>query len=302
MTAIATATPHTMSAPPWPLSSIWRKPWNLFLKLVWLAAVLFVTTKIYAGLYYVLTQTIPWVQHHWNMIPAANRHDIRNVGEGYAAGNTSQAVVWNHWKQKSFLTRLPYARQLDASTTRFEKALHLPQVDDNFTVRGTGLAAGVVMMALYAVPGYFLGKGLVALLHHVGFMHTALAAANVTIGAHAAVLHRELLNLQADWPTKVVGLFCALVFGRRAGRGVFDDLQAISVVRLEAFTQKHWKLIRWIGPAGYVGRYNEYRASVGLSLRTVSRAEKIGWSIIGISCLILAAVGEYVLLFIAHSK
>ncbi|HTD78790.1 MAG TPA: hypothetical protein VK898_14225, partial [Chloroflexota bacterium] len=187
-----------------------------------------VGTLIVVALYYLAFQTIPGVKYDWDhaltgglhlwnvhvhiaLLSKAHwaqwRHLIRNVGEGLLGGVLAQAIIWNHFKR-----RPKPINRID----RIEIALHIPNLRDGRRTSGWQLLALPLLVLVYAIPGFAIGAAVAHLLQ-TGATHLHVHQ----VSSDAVV--RSLWTGKVS--QKVVGLFASIVFARRVGRGVYDDVQ-----------------------------------------------------------------------------
>jgi hypothetical protein len=264
-----------------------------------------VGTLIVVALYYLAFQTIPGVKYDWDhaltgglhfwglhvhlvLLSTAHwakwRHLIRNVGEGLLGGVLAQAIIWNHYKVK------PKARNW---IDNIEIALHIPNLKDERRTSGWQLLALPLLVLLYAIPGFAIGAAVAHLIQN------GLAHVHIHQFSSDAVVQSLWTGKVSQ---KVVGLFASIVFARRVGRGVYDDVQLFFAERRRALGKPlapHHKLV-----PTFAARYNGIE-SVDAAAAAVARHDRwAAWILVasipvGIA---LAAFGYYVLAFIATGK
>ena len=292
--------------PPPPLdATLWRHPlkWlknKALLAFDWLVLVQ-VGTLIVVALYYLAFQTIPGVKYDWDhlltgglhfwglhvrLAPLSQarwaewRHLIRNVGEGLLGGVLGQAIIWNHFKVKA----KPRNR-----VDKLEIALHIPNLKDDRRTSGWQLLALPLLVLVYAIPGFAIGAGVSHLIQH-GLAHVHLHQ----VSSDAVVQSLWTSNVSQ----KVVGLFASIVFARRVGRGVYDDIQLFFAERRRA-SGKPLAFYHKLVPT-FVARFNSLSATDAAA--AVDRHDRwVTWIFVG-SIPIgigLAVFGYYVLAYIA---
>jgi hypothetical protein len=264
-----------------------------------------VGTLIVVGLYYLAFQTIPGVKYDWDHLLTGGlhfwgvhihlallskahwaewRHLIRNVGEGLLGGVLGQAIIWNHFK------RQPKPRNW---VDRVEIALHIPNLKDDRRTSGWQLMALPVLVLVYAVPGFAIGAGVARLIQH-GITHVHLHQ----VSSDALIQSLWTANISQ----KIVGLFASIVFARRVGRGVYDDVQLFYAERRRA-AGKPLAAYHKLVPT-FEARYNGVSSSDAAAAAVDARGRwatwlLVGWIPIGLA---LAAFGYYVLAYIATGK
>ena len=262
-------------------------------------------TLIVVALYYLAFETIPGVKYDWDhaltgglhfwgahvhlaLLSKAHwatwRHLIRNVGEGLLGGVLGQAIIWNHWRVK------PKPR---SRVDRIEIALHIPNLRDDRRTSGWQILMLPVLVLIYAIPGFAVGAGVSHLIQH------GLAHVHVQQVSSDAVIQSLWTGHVAE---KVVGLFASIVFARRVGRGVYDDMQLLFAERRKASGKplaRYHKLVpTFAARYNSIGSTEEAVAAVGGHDRWASRIF-VALIPVGIA---LAAFGYYVLAYIATGK
>ena len=231
-----------------------------------------------------------WGLHlHLRLFSAAHwtqwRHLIRNVGEGLLGGVLGQAIIWNHYRVK------PRPR---SRIDEVEIALHIPNLKDDRPTSAWQMLVLPLLVLIYAIPGFAIGAGVSHLVQH------GLAHVHVHQVSSLSVV-RSLWT--ANVPEKVIGLFASFVFGRRVGRGVFDDVQLFFAERRHA-AGKPLAGYHRLMPT-FEARYNGLRsagAAPGAADRRHGRLAS--WILVGSIPLgiALAGFGYYVLAHFAHGK
>jgi hypothetical protein len=267
-------------------------------------ALVHVGTLIVVALYYLAFETIHGVKYDWDhlftgglhfwglhvhlaLLSTAHwaqwRHLIRNVGEGLLGGILGQWIIWNHFRIK------PKPRN---RVDELEIALHIPNLKDDRRTSAWQMMALPLLVLVYAIPGFAIGYGVSQLVQH-GLAHVHL--------------HQVSSNyvIQSLWTTsvtaKVVGLFASFVFGRRVGRGIYDDVQLFFAERRRP-SGRPLRLYHKLVPT-FVARYNSVSSDEAAA--AVDKHDRwVTWILIGsIPVGIgLAAFGYYVLAYIATGK
>ncbi|MEA2146176.1 MAG: hypothetical protein QOG59_1763 [Solirubrobacteraceae bacterium] len=268
-------------------------------------ALLHLGTLIVVALYYLAFQTIPGVKYDWdhaltgglhfwnvkvhlalmsNAHWAQWRHLIRNVAEGLLGGVLGQAIIWNHFKVK------PKPRTW---VDRVEIALHIPNLKDERRTSGWQLLALPLLVLLYAIPGFAIGAAVAQLVqHNIAHLHVHQLSSDVVV--------------QSLWTSnvsqKVVGLFASIVFARRVGRGIYDDVQLLFAERRRA-TGKPLAAYHRLVPT-FAARYNGLASEDSAAAAVAGYSRWATWVLfisipIGIG---LAGFGYYVLAYIATGK
>jgi hypothetical protein len=264
-----------------------------------------VGTLIVVALYYLAFQTIHGVKYDWDhlltgglhfwgfhvhlaLLSTAHwaewRHLIRNVGEGLLGGVLGQAIIWNHFKHQ------PKPRNW---IDRIEIALHIPNLKDDRRTSGWQLMALPVLVLVYAIPGFAIGAGVARLIQH-GLWHVHLHQ----VSSDALIQSLWTGNVSQ----KIVGLFASIVFARRVGRGVYDDVQLFYAERRRA-AGKPLSAYHKLVPT-FAARYNGVSSSEAAAAAVDARDRWATWLLIGSIPigLALAAFGYYVLAYIATGK
>jgi hypothetical protein len=264
-----------------------------------------VGTLIVVALYYLAFQTIPGVKYDWDHLLTGGlhfwgvrvhlpvlsrahwaewRHLIRNVGEGLLGGVLGQAIIWNHFKHQS-----KPRNWID----RVEIALHIPNLKDDRRTSGWQLMALPVLVLVYAIPGFAIGAGVARLIQH-GLAHVHLHQ----VSSDALIQSLWTGNVSQ----KVVGLFASIVFARRVGRGVYDDVQLFYAERRRA-AGKPLSVYHKLVPT-FAARYNGVSSSEAAAEAVDARDRWATWLLVGSIpiALALAAFGYYVLAYIATGK
>ncbi|HEV3230058.1 MAG TPA: hypothetical protein VGY97_11320 [Solirubrobacteraceae bacterium] len=301
---------HSRQKPPPPLdATLMRHPlrWlkNRALVAVDGLALLHVGTLIVVALYYLAFQTIPGVKYDWDhaltgqlhfwgihvhlaLLSKAHwaewRHLIRNVGEGLLGGVLAQAIIWNHFRVK------PKPRN---RVDRLEIALHIPNLKEDRRTSGWQMLALPPLVLVYAVPGFAIGAGVARLIQHgIAHVHVHQVSSDAVV--------------QSLWTgtvsQKVVGLFASIVFARRVGRAVYDDVQLFFAERRRA-AGKPLAFYHKLVPT-FAARYNSITSTDAAAAAAGARDRWATWILvasipIGIG---LAAFGYYVLAYIATGK
>jgi hypothetical protein len=267
-------------------------------------ALVHVGTLIVVALYYLAFQTIPGVKYDWDhaltgglhfwglhvhlaLLSKAHwaewRHLIRNVGEGLLGGILGQAIIWNHFRVK------PKPRNW---VDKLEIALHIPNLKDDRRTSGWQMLALPLLVLVYAIPGFAIGAGVSRVIQH-GLAHVHLHQ----VSSDAVV--------QSLWTgsvsQKVVGLFASIVFARRVGRGVYDDVQLFFAERRRAVA-KPLSFYHKLVPT-FAARYNSV-SSTDAAAAVDEHDRWATWILVGsIPVGIgLAGFGYYVLAYIATGK
>jgi hypothetical protein len=264
-----------------------------------------VGTLIVVALYYLAFQTIHGVKYDWDHLLTGGlhfwgvhvhlallsrghwaewRHLIRNVGEGLLGGVLGQAIIWNHFKHQ------PKPRNW---IDRVEIALHIPNLKDDRRTSGWQLMALPVLVLVYAIPGFAIGAGVARLIQH-GLAHVHLHQ----VSSDALIQSLWTGNISQ----KIVGLFASIVFARRVGRGVYDDVQLFYAERRRA-AGKPLSAYHKLVPT-FAARYNGVSSSEGAAAAVDARDRWANWLLVGSIPigLALAAFGYYVLAYIATGK
>jgi hypothetical protein len=267
-------------------------------------ALVHVGTLIVVALYYLAFQTIPGVKYDWDhaltgglhfwglhvhLAPLSNaqwaqwRHLIRNVGEGLLGGTLGQAIIWNHFKVR------PKPRNW---VDRLEIRLHIPNLKDDRRTSAWQMLALPLLVLVYAIPGFAIGAGVAHLIQHsLAHLHLHQVSSDAVV--------RSLWT--GNVSQKIVGLFASIVFARRVGRGVYDDVQLFFAQRRRALG-KPLAVYHKLVPT-FAARYNgvdpqDAAAAIDEHSRWAS------WILVGSIPLgiALAAFGYYVLAYIATGK
>jgi hypothetical protein len=268
-------------------------------------ALIHVGTLIVVALYYLAFQTIPGVKYDWDhaftgglhfwglqvhlaLLSKAHwaewRHLVRNVGEGLLGGVLGQAIIWNHYKVKATPRNW---------VDRLEIALHIPNLKDERRTSGWQMLALPLLVLVYAIPGFAIGAGVSHLIQH-GLAHLHLHQ----VSSDPVVQSLWTGNVSQ----KIVGLFASIVFARRVGRGVYDDVQLLFAERRRAVGKPlafYHKLVptfaaRYNGVSSQVAAANAVREHDRWASRIL-----VGSIPVGIG---FAAFGYYVLAYIATGK
>jgi hypothetical protein len=264
-----------------------------------------VGTLIVVALYYLAFQTIPGVKYDWDHAFTGGlhfwglhvhlalfskvhwaewRHLIRNVGEGLLGGVLGQAIIWNHFKVK------PKPRNW---VDRLEIALHIPNLKDDRRTSGWQMLALPLLVLVYAIPGFAIGAGVAHLIQHsIAHVHLHQVSSDSVV--------RSLWT--GNVSQKVVGLFASIVFGRRVGRGVYDDVQLLLAERRRA-AGKPLAAYHKLVPT-FAARYNGIGSRDAAADAVDKHDRWTTWILagsvpVGIG---LAAFGYYVLAYIATGK
>jgi hypothetical protein len=268
-------------------------------------ALLHVGTLIVVALYYLAFQTIPGVKYDWDhaltgrlhfwglhvhlaLLSSAHwaewRHLIRNVGEGLLGGVLAQAIIWNHFKVK------PKPRNW---VDKLEIALHIPNLKDDRRTSGWQMLALPFLVLVYAIPGFAIGAGVTRLIqHNIAHIHVHQVSSDAVV--------------QSLWTgsvsQKVVGLFASIVFARRVGRGVYDDVQLFYAERRRA-ADKPLAAYHKLVPT-FAARYNGISSTEAAAAAVDKHDRWATWILVGSIpvAIALAAFGYYVLAYIATGK
>ena len=265
---------------------------------------LHVGTLIVVALYYLAFQLVPGIKYDWDHALTGQlhfwglhvhlallsrphwtqwRHLIRNVGEGLLGGILAQTIVWNHFKVK------PRPRN---RIDHIEIALHIPNLKDDRRLSGGQLLALPMLVIIFAIPGFAIGYGVSHLIQH------GIAHVHIHQISHNSVIESLWTGKVSQ---KVVGLFASFVFGRRVGRGVYDDLQLFFAERRHVLG-KPLVFYHRLVPT-FEARYNSVSADAARDA-IGQRSRWLTWALaatipIGIG---LAGFGYYVLAYIATGK
>lgn len=300
--------PHQKPPPPLDATLI-RHPlrWlrNKTLVLIDGLVLVHIGTLIVVALYYLAFQTIHGVKYDWDHLLTGGlhfwgvhvhltllskahwaewRHLIRNVGEGLLGGVLAQAIIWNHFKHQ------PKPRN---RIDRVEIALHIPNLKDDRRTSGWQLVALPALVLLYAIPGFAIGAGVARLIQH-GIAHVHLHQ----VSSDALIQSLWTGNVSQ----KIVGLFASIVFARRVGRGVYDDVQLFYAERRRA-AGKPLAAYHTLVPT-FAARYNGVSSNEAAAAAVDARDRWASWLLVGSIPigLALAAFGYYVLAHIAPGK
>ena len=266
-------------------------------------ALVHIGTLIVVALYYLAFQTIAGVKYDWDhaltgglhfwglhvhlaLLSKAHwsqwRHLIRNVGEGLLGGILGQAVIWNHYKVR------PRARNW---IDRIEIALHIPNLKDERRTSGWQMLALPLLVLVYAIPGFLIGAGVASwITHNIGHLHQ--------VSSDPVITSLWTGNVSQ----KVVGLFASIVFARRVGRGVYDDLQLLLAERRRAAGKPLASYHRLLPT--FAARYNGISSQQAAVTASAGHDRWVSWILVGSIPLgiALAGFGYYVLAYIAHGK
>lgn len=289
---------------PFPLVKVTKKPHVWVRNKVHMVATATVGTYLgvlfIAGLYYLLTQTTDFMDNAWHsFVPDDNlRHDIRNVGEGLLGGVIAQGFIWNHWKPKK-------AKLWD----KLEIKLGLPNYHDHKDIGLPTLILTPLLVCLYAIPGFLLGRWMV---NEISFLYEQSQVLNMTLGDVAPSLDQRMReNMTADWPQKLMGFGAAFLFGRHVAKGVYDDVQGwfaanrimrenekTNVLDITTWTlwQKFRKMTFRLLPPGYQARVNYMREQgIDENMKEKWQAKMLKWGML--VALPVTAFGYYILNF-----
>ena len=287
---------------PWPITKgkghVTRNIWNFIVKLLWTLVAGYLAVKVAAGVYYAIFEIVEPITEAWHeLIPnKASRNDVRNVGEGFTGSLVVLYIVWNHWGINGILKRLPLFKQIDEFVTKIEKALGIPVAKDEREASKFSLALGIVLIPLYAVPGYFLGKWFVSVVH------LQAATEQIHLAHEPSLWIKEKETITNGYPTKIMGVFSGFFFGRRPARGVFDDVQAMVVKRRRATGREFSRWSKLFLPAGYLARYTDVAKTLSVSAagRRLSIKTKVTMYVFIVMTGALLVLGEYALLLPKH--
>jgi hypothetical protein len=183
---------------------------------------------IVTGVYDLLTQSVPVIKTHWDMIPVNWRHNFfRDYQEFFLGGLIFQFFAWNAYSRRR-LRRLERHEALDAAgveetmLVRAEKKLHIPTF---VNVRETGLRGwqipyGFLWAEIYGLGGFLVVYAINAAIHHAVLDVHVLAAS----AGHSTVDNLENVDLSSKL-SHTEGLVASFFFARRALGGVFDGVQ-----------------------------------------------------------------------------
>jgi hypothetical protein len=288
-----------MALPP-PLVRPTRHPlkwaWN-HLQLIVAALVLaHIGTLIVVGGYYLLFQTIGPVKYHWDNLFSHDvgllsahdwsswRHLLRNVYEGVLGGTLVQLVVWNHFRRG--------VRRPPTWLDRLEIKLHVPNVKDARGLKSGQLFALPFLVVIYAVPGFLVGAGVVALIKQ-GLNHPELLHG---LGPGPTRWDHIRTLWTSNYDQKLVGFFASVFMARRVMRGVADDLQGYFAARRLALGGSR----RWYDLPNFRARMNDMspEAVQAIDAKTGNWVPTILSAAILLG-LALGGFGYYVLAYIA---
>jgi hypothetical protein len=206
------------------------------------------------------------------------------VGEGLLGGVLGQAIIWNHFKVK------PKPR---SRIDELEIKLHIPNLKDERRTSGWQMLALPLLVLIFAIPGFAVGAAVSHLVQHgIAHLHVHQVSANAVV--------------QSLWTSnvsqKIVGLFASIVFARRVGRGVYDDVQLLFAERRRA-AGKPLTFYHKLVPT-FAARYNGVTSADAAADAVDAHDRWVTWILvasipIGIG---LAAFGYYVLAYIATGK
>jgi hypothetical protein len=243
---------------------------------------------VVVALYYLLLEThwkLPFMARditgEWHHLVANNveRHDFRDVGEGFLGGLMAHMIVWNHYRKirpKNILDRL-------------EIFLRIPNVKDERPLSKWQVLLLIPIALVYAVPGYLAAKW--AIQH----FHLEEAAAQQLTHGHG-VLNNIKEGFTENWPKRVMGFAAAFLFGRRPAKAVYDDIQLWFAERRVALD----KPLHWFYTPPFKARYNAIREQ-GVSGFFAKDNRWRSVLFIGglVLCVALAGFGYYVKNYIA---
>jgi hypothetical protein len=238
---------------------------------------------IIAALYYILLET-KWklsfmqgnITQEWHKaVPNRfERHNIRDVGEGFLGGLMAHMIIWNHFK------KIRPRNVID----KIEIALRIPNLKDEHRLTGWQLIVVVPLALIYAIPGFLITQWLVTKIHyHPKTYHTGSVVTNIKNG------------FIENWPKKVMGYGAAFFFGRRPAAAVFDEIQLWFAERRVALK----KPLRFYHTPPFKARYNVVSEKGVAGLAKASRFGT-GFMLGGLIASVgLAGYGYYVLNYIA---
>jgi hypothetical protein len=240
-----------------------------------------------AAVYYLLLETkvrLPIINETntqaWHRaIPNSTlRHDVRDVGEGLLGGILAIAFTYNRYR------RIGKPHAVD----RLEMRLRIPNVKSGRKLAWWQFVLGVVLIPVYAAPGFFVGEWLVGVIHpavnHLAEVQTGSVLTNVKN------------NLLEHWPKKLIGFAAAFFFGHRPALAVIDDIQLWFAERRVAVGTP----LRAYETAPFKARYNDVAASGAVQARAQNAiAPPIVLGILGLAIVSLGGYGYYVLNYIA---
>lgn len=183
------------------------------------------------ALYYLLFEvwhpmTVAW---HWLINSNYWRHLVRNVGEYFLGTLLVQQIIWNPFKaeRKEFKRhvvrdgwrwRIVQEQKPLTKLDRLELRLHITNIRQKHRVTAGQLLASPAIALIYAIPGFFIGAGVIWLLHkglHAKHLSPILSAHP----SFAARLYASSLDQH------LVGVLAGIIMGRRPMRKVFQDVQ-----------------------------------------------------------------------------
>jgi hypothetical protein len=261
-------------------------------------------TLIVVALYFLITQN-HLVKPLWDGLFHTAwwptwRHMIRDVSEGLLGGTLGQMIIFNHYKPRN----LKQKRNL---IDKIEIALHIPNLKCKDRLSGWQYLAFIPLIFIYAIPGFFIGAGVVTLVEHsILHLHNAFNAFALNTHSHAIVANSTWARIQTVWTgdvsQKIVGLFASIIFARRVGKKYHDDFQKNFVERrigLDKGVPFYWKVL-----PNWWARYNENHDNKQESM--IAHFEKhrggmVAWILSSTVFVgaILAGVGFYILTYVA---
>lgn len=220
-----------------------------------------------------------------SLVPdSLNRHNVRDVGEGFLGGCLGQMVIWNHYRKGAF--KKPHL--LDKA----EHWLRIPNVKYRAELKWWQYPYGFGWALIYGLPGFFLGTWLVNKIFHA-FHYVA-----PFVNSHSAYYQKALSIWTGSAPHIVIGLSASVLAARRPLLKLYDDIQLNMVQRRVALN----KPVHWYHSPTFKARYTDELPQAAPikeawhgSANTVPTLIVLG-SLAGIA---LAGYGYYVLTVIA---
>lgn len=294
MSAHAQALPEPLCKP---FPHVFRWTWHKIQLLVAAGLFAYLGMLAVAGLYYLLFEVYAPFTHAWHtVIPNSTyRHDVRDVGEGLLGGLAGQQVIWNHYKKSTWKAIYGLGQ---SRADVLEKRFYIPNLKDGKPFSIGRLFATPPLVLLYAIPGFLIGLGIAAIIHH--FVHHVTLVNPQHLSPHAATFWAKIEHgFTSSWDKKLIGYLAAFVFGRRPAKAVFDDVQLLFVERRVASGGS----LRWYDLPTFRARYNDVKnngASLTLTGQStlLKRAVLVGVALFGG----LVIYGWYILTFVAPAR
>jgi hypothetical protein len=215
---------------------------------------------------------------------SADRHNIRDVGEGFLGGMLGQMVIWNAYKKG--YDKPP--NLLD----KLEIALRIPNIRNPDHLHPLQYPYGLLVAIIYGVPGFLAGTAI------VNAVAKALHYAAPYVGQHSAYYQKILSIWTGSAPHVIIGLCASLFFARRPLRKVYDDIQRTLVDRRIALKKRVYV---YHSPT-FQARYNdrkENEESVAAAYRGHSSVVPIMLMVLIPVMLAGAIYGYYILTVVA---